>query len=96
MMVCSIQTLGMEMVSRPFAAWHLAQKENTQETGFGLPENLPWFALSDTNEPVLVTKVLVLKEAASAIGLVEEIVQEMGQIRRGQNCYDGGERYFDG
>jgi hypothetical protein len=81
----------MEMVSRPFAAWHLARRENTQETGFGLPENLQLLAMSDTNEPVLVTKALVLEKAAFAIGLVGEIVQEMEQIRRGQSCYDGGE-----
>jgi hypothetical protein len=51
--------------------------------------------LSDTNELVLVTKALVSEVAAFAIGLVEEIVQEMEQIRRGQNCYDGGERCSD-
>jgi hypothetical protein len=89
MMVYSIQTLGTEMVSRPFGDLHLAWRENIQE--FGLLENLPQFALSDTNELVLVTKVLVLEEAAFATGLAEEIVHE-GQIRRVQNCYGGGER----
>jgi hypothetical protein len=92
MMVYSIQTLAMEMVSRPFAAWDSAQRGYIQETGFGLPENLPQVALSDTNEVVLATKALVLEEAVFVIGLVEEIVHEMEQIQQGPNCYDGGER----
>jgi hypothetical protein len=48
--------------------------------------------LPDTNELASAKKALVLQEAGFAIGLVEEIVQEMEQIQRGQNCYDSGER----
>jgi hypothetical protein len=51
--------------------------------------------LPDTNELVLAKKALILEEAGFAIGLVQEIVQEMEQIQRGQNCYDNGERLSD-